>query len=174
MTDDGAAACCVAALVAEMQALEAVLQAIDDRVYVHAERGGSPIGAHIRHIVDHIRAVIAGAQSGVVDYEQRHRGSRCEHDRSLGLHELQGLRQALAALSAEQLAQPVTVNTLVSAHLAPQSYPSTILREVLFLISHQNHHQAIIATLAAQQGISVDPLFGLAPSTRAAVLATES
>ena len=43
--------------------------------------------------------------------------------------------------------------------------PSTIERELKFLVSHTVHHYAIIALQLRHQGVEPGPEFGVAPST---------
>jgi uncharacterized damage-inducible protein DinB len=54
----------------------------------------------------------------------------------------------------------------VLAHgAAPVAVRSTLARELLFVISHTIHHQALIAVLLSAAGRTVPEAFGLAPST---------
>jgi hypothetical protein len=45
--------------------------------------------------------------------------------------------------------------------------PSTLVRELLFLVSHTVHHFAVIRLLLAAEGIDPGEEFGTAPSTLA-------
>ena len=172
--DLNAEAACIAAYCAELTALEGLLENVDNATYGLPCAGKSPIGAHVRHCIDHSLALLNGMAEGLVDYEQRHRDESCESECAVGLAQIAQVRSAVAALTAKQLAMAVQVRCMVQADQPAFDYPSTVLRELLFLLSHQHHHHASIAALAEQQGVAVPPLFALAPSTRAAVLAAQS
>jgi hypothetical protein len=42
---------------------------------------------------------------------------------------------------------------------------STVSRELVFVISHTIHHNAIIGQVLTAQGITLEPRYGMAPST---------
>jgi uncharacterized damage-inducible protein DinB len=60
---------------------------------------------------------------------------------------------------------PITLTSVPAHGAAPVVARSTLAREVLFVISHTVHHQALIAVLLAAAGRTVPDTFGLAPST---------
>ena len=165
---------CQSAYLSELDALSAVIESLAPGVFAEAQAGQSPIGAHVRHCVDHSQALLDGVGTGIVDYEQRHRGVACESDPALALALIADIRSSVEALSPEDLAKSVCVHVMVLETLPVQQYDSTVLRELLFLLAHQHHHHASIAALAKAQGCEVPRLFALAPSTRAAVLHAEN
>ena len=76
---------------------------------VYAESG---IGPHVRHVVDHFRALEKGLESGVVDYNIRRRECALELRPDLALAEVKELRDWLQFL--ESGFQAVTVESEVS------------------------------------------------------------
>lgn len=139
-----------------------LLARLDDAVYVRALPSvfGASIGGHIRHNLDHYRCLLAGLSAGRVDYSGRERDRRTETDRFHALAELASLRRALAAL-------PYARDLLVRRESDPEGAwaPSSMARELDFLMSHTVHHYAIVAILCRLQGIAPEPDFGIAPST---------
>ena len=58
----------------------------------------SGIGPHVRHILDHLEALLHAAEScGVIDYDRRERGTPEETSRMAGINRLQTLRSRLWA-----------------------------------------------------------------------------
>ena len=150
---------CIAAYLKELDALVQFIQALPKGAFAAHDAGSSPIGAHVRHCIDHTQALLAGAQSGLVDYEQRHRGVACESNPDLALQLIAEIRAGVSHLTEVQLDTSVSVHVMVHETLPVQQYPSTVQRELLFLLAHQHHHHAIIGSLAAAQGCSVPKLF---------------
>lgn len=160
----------IAALLDECASLRDLLARMSDEAYQAHAPGKSPIGAHVRHLLDHGRAVLQGIDSGIVDYEQRQRGAAVEQDRALAMSQLERLCMDFAGCSVDHLARTVQVQVMIRSDGQLGLCPSTIEREILFLLSHQHHHHAVIAEVASRHAVAVDPLFALAPSTRAAVI----
>lgn len=125
----------------------------------------SCIGAHIRHGIDHQRAILSGLSTGVVDYEQRSRGWAGERDPLLACQTLVDLAVQWQGLGVTDLARPIQVRCRITAQQTPIVVPSTVAREVLFALSHDIHHAAILARRFAALGLQVPAGFGLAPST---------
>jgi len=63
------------------------------------------------------------------------------------------------------LDSPVVVSALLARGHEPDSARSTFRRELLVVIGHTIHHQALIATLLAIADEGVPDGFGFAPST---------
>ena len=121
----------------------------------------SAVGTHIRHNLDHYACFLSGLESGCIDYTARNRDSRLEQDRLYAITEIVRLRECLENMSAEQ------ENTclLVKADIGTSRAPTSIKRELEFLLSHSIHHYALVAIICRLQGIEVEPNFGIAPST---------
>ncbi|WP_100643660.1 DinB family protein [Alteromonas facilis] len=149
------------------QALE-VLNELSSEEYqqVLTPHFSGSIGQHIRHIIDHYLALQTGSLSGVVDYNQRNRDSNIELSVAVAIEALQAIQRWLQTLSADVLAQSVTVSSEISVtQQVNQRCVSTLAREVMFVSSHAIHHYSLIAIIRSLQGKSVPDLFGYAPAT---------
>ncbi len=129
--------------------------------------GRSPIGAHLRHVLDHYRSLVVGLSDARVDYEARHRDSAVEHDRPLAQAELARLQVALEQVAAQPGDRELIVNlrSMVDPQAGPDWSRSTLKRELQFLVSHTVHHFALIRVRLMDLGIDPGEEFGMAPST---------
>jgi uncharacterized damage-inducible protein DinB len=161
-----------------------LVERLTDEQYAHvdARLGAASIGAHVRHVLDHYRLFLDGLPDGEVDYDARERDTDVERSAGAAAAEARRLCAALAALGAAGAAasaasaagaagwagRPLRVRQ--QADELPGCFDgcdSHVERELLFLLSHAVHHQALIAVLARAQGLDVPELFGVAPSTAA-------
>ena len=138
----------------------------------YAGRGGatgSPIGAHFRHVLDHYRCFLDGLAGGRIDYTARARDPEVESRLECGVALAEDCIRRLHALDPGFETRAVLVNA--EAMTVDQSggewAPSSVTRELGFLLSHSIHHYALIAPLARAAGVDLGPEFGVAPSTLA-------
>jgi uncharacterized damage-inducible protein DinB len=120
------------------------------------------IGAHLRHIIEHYQAFLAGFDAAAIDYEHRPRNRAVEEDPAEASASLAAVERELSRF---QTASPNRVVAVVAETAPGHATASTVLRELEFLLSHTIHHYALVATLARLQGLEPDPTFGVAPST---------
>ena len=146
------------------RAMIALIRSVPPAIYSDKENGSS-FGEHVRHGLDHLHAVLRGAIDGSVDYEQRRRGWIGEREPAPALAELAAAAEHLERLQAADLTRPVVVHCLIDPQAAPISLASTLARELLFALSHETHHAAILSRLLAAYNITVPENFSLAPST---------
>jgi len=140
--------------------------ALDRRVYcakVASVVSGS-IGEHVRHCLDHVAALVAFDGAGNLSYDARQRGTLIETDPAAAVAQLLRLRTALSGWPALPFDEPVCVASLVSPAETAITW-STLGRELVFVISHTIHHQAIVAVLLTFLDVDVPDRFGVAPST---------
>jgi len=146
-----------------------VLARLTDQAYaeVTSPFGGSPIGAHFRHVLDHYRSFFRGLPARRIDYDARDRDQDLERHRSVAITTCGELLAALDALTAEQCRRPVevSVRTLNGDDDGPDWSSSTVKRELQFLVSHTVHHYALIKEILRQAGFDAGYDFGVAPST---------
>jgi hypothetical protein len=131
-------------------------------------RYAGPVGAHLRHVVEHHEALLFPAHTGMVDYDARPRDAALEASPQRAHRRMLALHHALADLSAERLVEPVLVRG--QGGLAGEfgfQVPSTLGRELAFVASHAVHHFALLAGHCQQHGIATPEGFGKAPATRA-------
>jgi uncharacterized damage-inducible protein DinB len=128
-------------------------------------RVSGSIGQHVRHILDHVAGLCATAPSGVLSYDCRERGTEVEADLSAALRTIRHLQGMLTQFDDCDENAPIILTSVVAHGTAPVAARSTLAREILFVISHTIHHQALIAVLLSAAGRGVPDTFGLAPST---------
>lgn len=128
-------------------------------------RGGT-IGKHVRHTLDHYRALLDGFdQSTVVDYDHRRRNVPIESDRRLALEAVADIRRRISTLDADALRARVRIRVMLAADGSEAELDSTLARELAFASHHAIHHNALMKTIAAEFEIDTPPEFGMAPST---------
>ncbi len=146
----------------------ALLDRLDDATYAADHLGRSSVGAQLRHVLDHYRVFLDGLPHGAVDYDARSRDPVLEQETAAADRHAEGVLQALSALNPAAMAAPLRVHSSTSGHGADAGYhPSSVGRELLFLVSHTVHHFAIIRLLLEAQGVDCPADFGVAPSTLA-------
>jgi len=123
-------------------------------------------GGHVRHVIEHYESLLRGLASGRVDYENRPRDPDVERNPATAAQRVRDLLARLDTLADEPAAGPL----LVRSETAPldSTHPwagSSLLRELEFLLSHTVHHYALIAIQCRLRGMTLDPDFGMAPST---------
>lgn len=124
------------------------------------------IGEHVRHVLDHLSALIGASPTAVLSYDHRTRGTSVESDPSAAVREMMRLDLALERWTDRSLDEPIAVAAILDAEGLSVTGWSTLARELAFVMNHTIHHQAIIALLLEFQGQEpLDDRFGYAPST---------
>ena len=143
-----------------------LLDLLDDAQYASPRGSWSPVGAQLRHVIEHYQSFVAGLPSRAIDYDARPRDAAIEASRHRAAAVLRELIVHLATIEALPLETPVLVKMeCVPEAAAPNWAASSVGRELQFLVSHSIHHYALIKLLLAGDGIGLDADFGLAPST---------
>ncbi len=165
--------------IALLEQSHGLIAALPADVYAATPAGRrSGPGPHVRHILDHYRALLDGLKpaglpaieltrpAGLpartplrVDYEARARDERLERDPDFALATIEDLIGGLRALEGRAGSTALEVSS--DGHVGG----STLARELLFLLSHTVHHQALVALLLQPLGVEIDDCFGVAPST---------
>jgi hypothetical protein len=129
----------------------------------------SSVGGHIRHIIDHYNCLFAGlaAVPARIDYDARGRDTIIEGHPATGIAALEKISSALGDLGdlGQDLHAEVLVKMDSGSEYRDHWAPSTLQRELQFLLSHTIHHYALIATICTVGGLDVPAHFGVAPST---------
>jgi uncharacterized damage-inducible protein DinB len=159
----------IAPLVAVLDQLADLLDAMSDEQYRSKPRDvvSSSAGGHLRHCLDHIDALLSALEGGVIDYDQRQRGTEVETSRSAALAVLRRQQRQLHTVLAGSEDRPLRLSALVHPGLPPMEADTSVGRELIFVLSHTIHHNALIAVIALALGVSVPDRFGYAPSTLA-------
>jgi hypothetical protein len=140
-----------------------LLQDMDDLIYRRCSETvfKSSIGAHVRHNLDHYTSLLAGLESGDINYEQRQ--LVIETDRRAAMTRIGQICSLLEGLTGFQ----GTLRLWVPADTSrggSWAYTS-VARELEFLLSHTIHHYAIVAIMCRLEGKAIDKDLGVAPST---------
>jgi len=126
----------------------------------------SSVGGHVRHCLDHVEALLAIAANGTLNYDQRERGTEIETNRQAALDAIDRQARTLLTIPIHER-RPLRLTALVSNSLPPVTVETTVGRELVFVLSHTIHHNALIAVMARTLGVPVPDGFGYAPSTLA-------
>ena len=144
-----------------------LIERLDPALYAgRDEPPGRGVGAQFRHALDHYTSLLAGIGSRVIDYDLRERDPRLETHADAAMLRIVELTDQLARLDRADLDHAAVLRT--GADEAPEGFetsPSSLRRELHFLLSHTVHHYALIAMILARHGVEVEPDFGVAPST---------
>jgi hypothetical protein len=125
-----------------------------------------PVGAHLRHVIEHYEALLLGSEPGVVDYDQRPRDRELATKTSVARSRLHRLLRRLAQWSEAGLDAPLQVRGL--GGLAGEFHfavDSSMGRELVFVASHAIHHYALLQPHCTRHGIAISAEFGRAPAT---------
>ncbi len=145
------------------------LHILSDVQYQHIpNHTTSPIGGHVRHIIEFYQAFFKictqGAQT-VLCYDDRARDMRLETSKETALTALKDIKKSLSTVPDNQA--HVLLSSIVNARQPMISIPTTYSRELFYLLDHTIHHMALIKMIASMQGLVFDQSFGLAQSTKA-------
>jgi uncharacterized damage-inducible protein DinB len=125
----------------------------------------SSIGGHVRHCLDHLDTFLHGLYFGVIDYDQRQRGTEIETNRRAALVALHRQERQFLACPGDVAGWPLRLRVLLSSDSSPIEVETSAGRELAFVLSHTIHHNSLIAVLARSLGVSVPARFGYAPAT---------
>jgi hypothetical protein len=142
---------------------------LSDSVYAQPPTGFAPhkAGSHLRHVLDFYDRFLAGVESGTVDYDARSRDKRTECDRHFAVLRAREIAKRLMEIDRLGRSESLLVR-MEGVDAAPGLNPwmkSSVSRELQTLSSHTIHHFALIAVTLTAHGVSLDPDFGMAPST---------
>ncbi len=156
-----------ALLTACLDQLAEIVDAASDAHYVMKPVGvvDSSLGGHIRHCLDHAVALCRGVGAGCIDYDARERGTPIETCRVAALSEIRTIQDQLAQLREAPLQQPLRVRAIISGDGWSIETASSLGRELVFVLSHTIHHNALIAAMCKTLGIPTPARFGYAPAT---------
>ena len=118
----------------------------------------------VRHIIDHVWAFQEGINTGVIDYNLRHRDTCLERDPQLALQALDDFVTWLNQAPNNNVELTVITEISVS-HCESISTPSNSHRELAYLVNHALHHIAYANVLAKSIGLQPADYLGVAPAT---------
>lgn len=144
---------------------DAFVRMVDDAAYARESEviAGGTIGKHVRHILDHFRAVVEGHDP--IDYDHRDRDVPMERNRADAMATIRRVRRCLEELDESAIADPVGIRVMVSEDGCDTVLGSTVGRELAFAAHHAVHHHAMLRAIGAEMGFRAEGAFGKAPST---------
>lgn len=147
----------------ELSAAIAVVERLDDEVFIEPNGKNGSVGTHFRHNIELVKALYVGLEIGRVDYAARSRDRSVETDRATAINALQGLIDRGRGFASLGIAEPLAV---ASESVPGLDIASSFGRELEFAISHTVHHHALIAERLRPMCVGIDPMFGVAAATR--------
>lgn len=147
--------------------LALVLLGVDRDLYTARPESGvsGSVGGHVRHVLDHVAAFVEAGPL-VLTYDDRRRGTAVEGDPDEALSQIYWLQGGLERMARRPHDEHVRVRSQIATNGQAITTWSTLGRELVFVMNHTLHHQAIIALLLAARGVTALPeRFGHAPST---------
>jgi len=127
-----------------------------------------PVGAHLRHVIEHYEALLQPAGPGEIDYDARARDARLEACPRTARQRLAAVQARLQHWQGLDPAAPLRVHG--RAGLMGEFgfvVDSSVGRELAFVATHAVHHFALLKAHCLRQGLAVAEGFGVAPATRA-------
>lgn len=154
-------------LAGHLEQISDLIERLSDAQYVDRfqELGSGSIGAHVRHTLDHLTALLYHRPPEPLDYDRRERGTAVESDRAVALRLLSDYAVCLTTSAPIDPDESIQVRMLIAPHLPEVLVPSTTGREFTFVLSHTIHHQAMLGVAARLLEVSLPNGFGYAPAT---------
>lgn len=149
-------------LISELVRAADTIGIVDDVNYRRKTKSSGSIGAQFRHNLDFISAFLKGSEIGRINYGARERDAQVENDRRTAIAQIRELKIRLEQLETRSMLNCISVMSEIDSGLW---FPSSLLRELEFVLSHTIHHHALIAEKLLSFGIQIDKEFGVAPST---------
>ena len=159
----------IQALQAQLRTLRSIVQDLPGELFrAKVGQTSGSIGEHVRHSLDHARALVALKDSDELTYDARLRGTPVETNPDVAAFEIDRVSNDLVALESALSERPIRLHLIAEAGRRPSVLTSTLGREVAFVVQHTIHHCALIALLLERRGVATPARFGYAPSTPAA------
>jgi uncharacterized damage-inducible protein DinB len=154
-------------LVGLLQEMRGLIDGLDDVEYAMSAPGRSSggVGGHVRHCLDHVRAFLSATHTGRCAYDRRPRNTDIETNRAAAMRAAGELMTAIEQLDPSVLGRDVLVETQLDHDGTMVTTRSSFGREVVFVMSHTIHHNAIVGQMLRARSVRMGPRFGLAPAT---------
>lgn len=154
-------------MIQAVRQLRGVLSRLNDEQYARKPVGhfNSSVGGHVRHSLDHLRSFLLAVNSTHLDYDDRERDTEIESSRLAALAELDRFERRLHAVMPDMLGRPLLLHAILTADGLSIDAPTSVGRELAFVLSHTIHHNALVAAMLHELGVTPPAEFGYAPST---------
>ena len=139
-----------------------------------AFRFAQAVGPHLRHVLDHYKAFMAGlgqAPDIRIAYDMRERDMAIQNRPTVAMAWLAAMQESLQLCADSRdtvwgMDTPVQVEAQAGLEGEFElSTSSTLGRELLFLSSHTVHHFALVSHYCKAAGVDMGADFGKAPAT---------
>jgi uncharacterized damage-inducible protein DinB len=150
-----------------MRQLAGVIEGLSDAQYAQNPVGvvESSIGAHVRHCLDHVVALLGAVETGALDYDSRQRGTAIETSRLAALRLIADVERQVARITPDDPDRPVLLSVTLAAGQEAVRVFSSVGRELAYVVSHTIHHNALLNAMVRTLGGSLPERFGYAPGT---------
>ncbi len=148
-----------------LRQLEELISCAEPCYVRQSDSAHAGIGEHVRHVLDHYRALQIGLPTQHVDYNFRTRQSLEETQPDVARKNIATLIGWLNQIEFSTEINLTVVSEINLHHSESTKLSSNVERELLYLINHSIHHMAYASLLASTQGVSVPSHIGLAPGT---------
>jgi len=156
-------------LIALLEQLASVVSQLTDGQYTQKPVGviESSVGGHVRHCLDHVRALLEAIETRELNYDLRCRGTSVESSVLAAREVTDQLVRQLRARDNDPdlLEQPLRVMVLLAADGPAVVVSSSVGRELAYVLAHTVHHNALIGAMVKTLGGRLPDRFGYAPST---------
>lgn len=138
----------------------------EEYVQVNEPYFTSSIGAHYRHVLDHVEVLINGLEDGCVNYDSRCRDQNVEACLDAAKDKTSSLLEKWQKLDNTRMTENVEVISKVSYEEEESpKVASSVGREAMFASIHGVHHFALIKVMCHLRGLQMENEFGVAPAT---------
>lgn len=162
----------IQALIGKLDDCAAMIDCVSDADYIISvpyksspRKTHSSIGQHTRHIIEFVEALLRQRETNIINYDMRERNQSIETDRDVAKDAILKAQDLLMQIKESDLGAAVTAHEAVHVQFDIEAQGSTLGREILFAISHTEHHFALIGGQCDHLGVALPGHFGKAIST---------
>ena len=125
---------------------------------------GSSVGQHLRHVIEFYVCLSRQMKEGIISYDDRERNHQLENDLGYTCRILSELSNEVAEWHTDK---PLQLRAIYG-DTAGTLVPTSLARELVYLIEHAVHHMAVVKIAVAHHlpHIVLPSSFGVAHSTR--------
>jgi len=138
------------------------LQLCDDDAFLAVSKPAfqSSLGQHARHVIEHYQCFFDQIKQGKeLNYDLRNRSPRLESDRHFCIDAIHKIISLFSDFKT------VDLDLQISDEYSQYETRTSLCRELMFLVNHTEHHNAMIAAMKRISGEKVDESFGVANAT---------
>jgi len=130
------------------------------------ETSQSPVGEHMRHVLEYIAIAIQGNETGVVNYDLRERDHNIQTDLEYARQTVLALKQKAFFITHADLSKPIDHFEAVDPDVEDEEpSPSSLKRELSHVIQHAEHHLYIMRVQCDALDIKMPVDLGVAAAT---------